>query len=279
MSNAQVPHIYKAVIEDVIRKCAEEFVRLGFDEAVLQDLKQTWEAKLIATKVAPFEGVFDTESFAAASAGAGAIVGDPTAALLHVGLGATSGLGPVVGVPSADDYYGEGGGAYGYHQGAFQISQTDGQYDRPSNFIGSGPIQDADDGLLPSNASREEIDRRLEEALSQSISNNGASSGGLPNWKRRVRKGRRIGQVDGKLDDDDDDDEDEKSDGDDGGINSDLDDDDSEDDEAEAEHFILCQYEKVGRIKNKWKCALKDGIVHVNGKDYLFSKANCDFEW
>ncbi|KAI8814685.1 transcription factor IIA, alpha/beta subunit-domain-containing protein [Cladochytrium replicatum] len=276
MSNAQVPHIYKAVIEDVIRKCAEEFVRLGFDEAVLQDLKQTWEAKLIATKVAPFEGVFDTESFAAASASA--VVGDPTAALLHGGLGATSGLGPVAGVPSTDDYYGEGGGAYGYHQGSFQISQTDGQYDEPLSF-GGGAIRDADDGFLPSNASREEIDRRLEEALSQSASTGEASGAESPSRKRRVRKGRRIGQVDGKLDDDDDDDEDEKSDGDDGGINSDLDDDDSEDDEAEAEHFILCQYEKVGRIKNKWKCALKDGIVHVNGKDYLFSKANCDFEW
>lgn len=25
-------------------------------------------------------------------------------------------------------------------------------------------------------------------------------------------------------------------------------------------------------MKNKWKCVLKDGMVHINGKDYLFSK-------
>lgn len=25
-------------------------------------------------------------------------------------------------------------------------------------------------------------------------------------------------------------------------------------------------------MKNKWKCVLKDGMVHINGKDYLFAK-------
>ena len=28
----------------------------------------------------------------------------------------------------------------------------------------------------------------------------------------------------------------------------------------------------MARVKNKWKCILKDGMIHVNGKDYLFSK-------
>lgn len=55
-------------------------------------------------------------------------------------------------------------------------------------------------------------------------------------------------------------------------INSDLDDDDSEDENVETDHLILCQYEKVSRIKNKWKCALRDGVINVNGKDYLFNK-------
>eukprot|EP00842_Homolaphlyctis_polyrhiza_P002876 jgi/Hompol1/358/HPOL_001091-RA len=48
---------------------------------------------------------------------------------------------------------------------------------------------------------------------------------------------------------------------------------------AEVSNLLLCQFEKVQRVKNKWKCALKDGVINVNGKDYLFSKANCDFEW
>jgi Transcription factor IIA, alpha/beta subunit len=29
---------------------------------------------------------------------------------------------------------------------------------------------------------------------------------------------------------------------------------------------------KVARVKNKWKCILKDGMIHINGKDYLFAK-------
>lgn len=29
---------------------------------------------------------------------------------------------------------------------------------------------------------------------------------------------------------------------------------------------------QVARVKNKWKCILKDGMIHVNGKDYLFQK-------
>ncbi|CAO3681065.1 unnamed protein product [Rhizopus microsporus] len=66
-------------------------------------------------------------------------------------------------------------------------------------------------------------------------------------------------------------------------INSDLDDTDDENEEGEGgeeiEHIILCLYDKVTRTKNKWKCVLKDGIMLVNGRDYLFHRATGDFEW
>ena len=80
-------------------------------------------------------------------------------------------------------------------------------------------------------------------------------------------------------------------------INSDLDDSDSENEEEEQEgsvgdtDIVFCTYDKVwmqsyslrgfvtdhllmqvARVKNKWKCVLKDGMIHVNGKDYLFAK-------
>ena len=79
-------------------------------------------------------------------------------------------------------------------------------------------------------------------------------------------------------------------------INSDLDDSETEgEDEADevASHdtdIVFCTYdkvpiysplqlirqrlmrEKVARVKNKWKCTLKDGMIHINGKDYLFAK-------
>ncbi|KAJ8080867.1 transcription factor IIA subunit alpha [Marasmius tenuissimus] len=68
-------------------------------------------------------------------------------------------------------------------------------------------------------------------------------------------------------------------------INSDLDDsDEGEDDEVEEgtvhdADIVFCTYDKVARVKNKWKCILKDGMIHVNNKDYLFSKCTGEFEW
>ena len=59
-------------------------------------------------------------------------------------------------------------------------------------------------------------------------------------------------------------------------LGSDLDDDAEE---PETEELVLCQFEKVARVKTKHKCQLKDGIMHLNGKDYLFSKATCEFEF
>lgn len=66
-------------------------------------------------------------------------------------------------------------------------------------------------------------------------------------------------------------------------INSDLDDpdepgdDDSDDDSTQW--VMLCMYDKVQRVKNKWKCVMKDGVLTINGKDYVFHKASGEYEW
>ncbi|KAI0233337.1 transcription factor IIA subunit alpha [Massospora cicadina] len=104
-------------------------------------------------------------------------------------------------------------------------------------------------------------------------------------WLKSHKLGRRlkpIPQVDGE--DDLDNDLDVKlEENDEDAINSDLDDsDEGEADDAEkdgVEHIILCQYDKVSRTKNRWRCSLKDGIILVNGKDYLFNKATGEFQW
>jgi transcription initiation factor TFIIA large subunit len=31
---------------------------------------------------------------------------------------------------------------------------------------------------------------------------------------------------------------------------------------------------QVARVKNKWKANFKDGLVHINGRDYLFTKCS-----
>jgi len=70
-------------------------------------------------------------------------------------------------------------------------------------------------------------------------------------------------------------------------INSDLDDSDSADENGDDpavsgpadQDIVFCTYDKVARVKNKWKCTLKDGMIHMNGKDYLFAKCSGEFEW
>ena len=77
-----------------------------------------------------------------------------------------------------------------------------------------------------------------------------------------------VPQLDGANDDDH---KIKLDDPDDEAINSDLDDpEDDAIDEVEDEtlsEFILCTYDKVQRVKNKWKCTLKDGVLQTNGKE------------
>ena len=41
----------------------------------------------------------------------------------------------------------------------------------------------------------------------------------------------------------------------------------------------LCDTLQINRTKNKWKFTLKDGIMNLNGKDYVFQKLTGDAEW
>lgn len=87
-------------------------------------------------------------------------------------------------------------------------------------------------------------------------------------------------------DDDDDIDRDEDEDGDaEGGaeeepLNSE---DDVTDEDAsdlfDTDNVVVCQYDKITRSRNKWKFYLKDGIMNIGGKDYVFQKSNGDAEW
>ncbi|KIW40533.1 hypothetical protein, variant [Exophiala oligosperma] len=66
-------------------------------------------------------------------------------------------------------------------------------------------------------------------------------------------------------------------------INSDLDDPDdlaaADENGEETDQVMLCTYDKVQRVKNKWKTTLKDGILRVEGNEYVFHKGQGEFEW
>ncbi|CZT03939.1 related to transcription factor TFIIA-L [Rhynchosporium graminicola] len=155
-------------------------------------------------------------------------------------------------------------------------------------------------GLVKSvNASGEEVLGRVEidGLIRAKIESMGTSMEGgglmLPlkqasiSSSRRQRKVKKVnsggaGQMDAQDDDDKDDVKDEELDED--AINSDLDDpddglNDEEDDDENMGHIMLCMYDKVQRVKNKWKCVMKDGVLTVNGKEYVFHKASGEYEW
>lgn len=61
-----------------------------------------------------------------------------------------------------------------------------------------------------------------------------------------------------------------------------LSDENAEDEDGSAPHegdVVVALYEKVQRVKNKWKVTLKDGIIAADGKDYLFSKLQGELDW
>uniref|UniRef100_A0A1B6KTK8 Transcription initiation factor IIA subunit 1 n=1 Tax=Graphocephala atropunctata TaxID=36148 RepID=A0A1B6KTK8_9HEMI len=47
----------------------------------------------------------------------------------------------------------------------------------------------------------------------------------------------------------------------------------------DTDNVVVCQYDKITRSRNKWKFYLKDGIMNLAGKDFVFQKANGDAEW
>eukprot|EP00271_Cylindrocystis_brebissonii_P011296 TRINITY_DN2845_c0_g1_i3.p1 TRINITY_DN2845_c0_g1~~TRINITY_DN2845_c0_g1_i3.p1 ORF type:complete len:585 (-),score=160.88 TRINITY_DN2845_c0_g1_i3:885-2639(-) len=66
----------------------------------------------------------------------------------------------------------------------------------------------------------------------------------------------------------------------------DDDEDDLEDVTASAEgdpkmdNMVMATYDKeVTRSKNKWRCVLKEGIMHLGGRDIVFGKATGEFEF
>jgi len=127
--------------------------------------------------------------------------------------------------------------------------------------------------------------------------------------KKSVKKSKKVKnmkQVDGPADSseegEDDESDDDNDDGDDAEDDSDSDldpdgeeydggiemeppcsGDDNSDEEAcdlfDTENVVVCQYDKISRARNKWKFLLKDGVMNLNGRDYVFQKAHGEADW
>lgn len=314
-----VGQLYRIIIDDVIKNVKSEFAAEGLDDTVLQELQQTWELKLQqsgAVNLAMGDGVADYGQHATYSydlnthyniSNTNFLQNPFPVDLSHNTLynmqNSQAYLPAPVEMPAAPRPYPSSASTQ-LAATALRSLNANPPYDslgKPQQYMpaptwDTTPVNVTLSGRAgTSNASIQNIIRQQDGASDQPQELQQTSSTSeetkqidemvLQKYeeilkKKAAAKSKKtkkiIPQLDGKSGDSDDDDE---SDGDIGDeeLDSDLDDDD--DTEPETENFVLCQYEKVTRIKNKRKTNLKDGIMHLNGRDSVFHKATGEFDW
>ncbi|KAJ2917804.1 hypothetical protein MD484_g2665, partial [Candolleomyces efflorescens] len=305
MSNKIVPGIYRSVIDEVIAAIRPEFDEYGVSEDVLAELQGKWESKVMASHVAEFDppqpppaapppaphapplhqsypphpmhmmhnphyanpyAALATVPPAASTSGPGqpAVKTEPVDNRFM--LGNPYALPPLPGpnvaaarAPALPPHPGGQTGVISFARPA-QTQQTSSALPRPTYSSPAqqqphqaqripqvdGPSESSDEDDSPSPPASSFAPRTMHPSLPQPVA--AASRAKTP--------------VDSEA------------------INSDLDDSDTEGEEETDEggagesDIVFCTYDKVARVKNKWKCVLKDGMIHVNGKDYLFAKCN-----
>ncbi|WKT39676.1 Transcription factor IIA, alpha/beta subunit [Fusarium oxysporum f. sp. vasinfectum] len=301
MSNPAVGNVYQAIIDEVVNSSRVDFEESGVEESVLEELRQGWQQKLTQLHVAqfPWDPKPDPPAQAPPSAVQNGIKpeGNNIKTEPHVPIKQEPGL---QGNPMAYQQYNNNTNINMNDNNQMAAATAQQQQQHPANgqpHIQNGQTDGAGDleefeGVLMQRAAdgnlhelgRVEIDRMLHEqilAKAKSMEGGGlmlplkeaTRTSSVPT--SRVAKGKQPAAYDGGDDDDEDDDD---------AINSDLDDpeEDRDDDDVDDEglgNIMLCMYDKVQRVKNKWKCTLKDGVLTVNGKEYVFHKATGEYEW
>lgn len=258
MSNYEAGKLYESVIEEVITDSRQDFEDSGIDESTLQELKRLWCEKLSQTRVCNFtwdEEDSDLHQHAQRTILTNVgVKNDPLQ--LNSGLELPNIYGSH-GSPHVNELSNPNSGAYSM---GIEIPTIKQEYSDDNGLI--LPRVNQADGTF-------ELTLDLDHATANAT------------MEKLKKCNQKLKQVDGPGDDNEDDD-DIFNDSDD--INSDLDDDldseKSDDEDAEQEgQIMLCLYDKVQRVKNKWKCNLKEGVANIDGKDFIFQRATGESEW
>ncbi|KAI0784731.1 transcription factor IIA, alpha/beta subunit [Abortiporus biennis] len=289
MSNKIVPAVYRAVIDDVIAAIKSEFDEYGVGEEVLADLQHKWETKVIQSHVAEFEPppqaapppqqhpAYPPHPMHAMHNAHYPQPHNPYAPPPPPAHQIPQPPGPHIKAEPVDS-------RYMLNQPPYALPTLPGpQLGRPPTALTYPPITGgarppsagpappapvARAAAPPAQASQPPANRIPQVDGPSSSSSGSASPPPAQSYAPRAlhpslpQPTVAAAQVE----------DDEEA------INSDLDDSDS-DNERDGEaggaadsDIVFCTYDKVARVKNKWKCILKDGMIHVNGKDYLFAK-------
>lgn len=258
MSNYEASKLYELVIEEVITESRQDFEDSGIDESTLQELKRLWCDKLSQTNVCSF--TWDEEDTDLLHHIPQGIIPNSSVKPDPLQLNSGLNLSSIPTYPTATGLHTSdlsGNNSVAYSMG-IELPSTKQEYGDDSGLI--LPKVNQSDGAFEFTMS---LDSKVAQKTMETLAAN-------------VRK-----QADGPGQDDDGED-DIFNDSDD--INSDLDDDldseKSDDEDAEQEgQIMLCLYDKVQRVKNKWKCNLKEGVANIDGRDYIFQRATGESEW
>ena len=310
-----VSKVYQSVIDDVINNVRETFLDDGVDEHVLQELKSTWESKLMQSKA-----VENPQTHPLAQQGISVYVNTPVMykavpkgmqAIPMTAAGQQATLALPANVPLVYQKLPTTASSQPQQYTTFQqphqyvqqpSTQTVLQSQRPKDQESSSNGQSQPSAIIQVDGASNNIVRN--ETKQKDVCEPSTSS--APSYKSPRGKTSfkcKLHQVDGGMDssssDDDDDEDDEEED--------DDEDDEEEDDEAEGkdssgvveeplcsdddgtdedpvelfdtDNVVVCQYDKIHRAKSRWKFTLKLGIMNLNGKDMVFQKATGEADW
>lgn len=284
----QVGKLYKSVIDDVVSSVREAFADEGIDEQVLLDLKATWEKRLSESKA-----IGEASSQGNSNSGASGSSSNNSGS----GGGGGGGTGNTNASSSSSST-----GTHSNHNNNNNVSSTSASSsilpvtnNLPGPIVNAARVATITPSLVPGAIVTGNSITSTPVATIQPPQSSSASVS-QPSGKYIVQLDGPVDTDDDEDDDDDDmpdendhDDNDDDGAGDEDGENLGEDEeplnsgDDVSDEEPnelfETDNVVVCQYDKITRSRNKWKFHLKDGIMNLQGRDYVFQKAVGDAEW
>lgn len=267
--------IYKMVIDDVIRGSRDAFMRLGIDEQVLFELQESWEAKLMESRVFSSPGDYQQ-------------LGNMRNREMHQQLMIPGHI-PLTTQSTRSGIVDRDGSQQhtmnGYNQFTTRNiprpqleiydsshlvmhSQTHGMIQQ-FNISNSHHQTSYQRPLLPLSQIRPNFSQDSTKRIPGQF--DGLSSGFEDTRKSSTQQQHNSVESQDEPTFANTQEEDL--------LGSDLDEEEEEEAFLDTSNVILCQYEKATRTKNRWKCSFRDGILHIRGADYVFHRANGEFEW
>ncbi|GAB1601392.1 transcription initiation factor IIA subunit 1-like [Argonauta hians] len=303
----QVPKLYKTVVDDVISSVREAFLDEGVDEQILQELRQSWENKMIQSKAvgsiteeqvlsSPYAMATQSQTIA----GKQRVIPNQLTQAISVPIQIARPAGTTeLSRPAQAAAMALSSGLF-HQQLAGGISlqpAANNRYITVTNIppqVVQSSTQAATATITVPNAANTLVHNQVRTTPTVA-----ASSAQVLHPTVNASAPGNIIQFDGAADTSSEDEEDYENDD-----NEDEEDEAANEEEVESggveeeplnseddvsdgdvtdlfdtDNVVVCQYEKIHRNKNKWKFQLKDGIMNLNGKDSVFQKGVGDAEW